>query len=710
MKHTSKWALALSLGIASVAVSTTASAGPPGMPDPRAMSGIARVDPALAPGEVTVRCLLGSFAEPAIGVEVQLEVQGPDGTVQRFSATSAEAGRATFTGLQGMIGSVGVATATIDGTQVRSGPIPISGQGGSRLLLVKGAAEPGPGAPAMGTPPPGSPPGATAGGPHGQAPAGPHGQAQNANDLPPFGLAFDLQGRPAGVVVIGVLDMKADAASPAEKIKPFANHPVQLFAVKKDGSRRLLAERNTDPEGRANFTDISHAADELVVAETRLETEPEPLVSAPFDTSKGGKAVVLLPPALAEELNRQQQQAQAQGQAQARPPGPAPRRPMPPVRRDADVPTDSVRVLIVDKDDRPVAGAKVQVVRLDAARDERRFDGETDASGSVTIDVTEKKKDALYFVEAIYDDAPYRSHLFDLPLTGGAAAALRVFERTEDPSVVRSAVHFELNSLENDKARILVAYEVMVDGDKAYWPRGGMQLWGPRGASTGRPLPEAEDYLEEVEGAPYAKLSGPIPPGEPVKLSMGFIAPHDGSVDVTWDAPFPLIAARVAVEGDQKVTEGAVPGPGEKVEHGGDEPIVLHELPVGEAAQPLCAQLRADDPDLHCPAVLAQSSMHELSFSVDGFTRRPPYVRWIALGVAGLIALAAALAMLLRPRRSRADLLRRRRDLLLARVEQSPQSSPERERLLAALDRIYRQLDAIGALEPDAVSRARTSS
>ena len=56
----------------------TALAGPPpmagGRPDPRMMSGIPRLDPQVAPGSLTVRCLLGSFDKPAVGVTVTLSL------------------------------------------------------------------------------------------------------------------------------------------------------------------------------------------------------------------------------------------------------------------------------------------------------------------------------------------------------------------------------------------------------------------------------------------------------------------------------------------------------------------------------------------------------------------------------------------------------------------------------------------------------------
>ena len=68
------------------------------MPDPRQMSGIPRADPAVPAGTLTVRCLLGTFAQPAVGVTVSLRTADTGQEVRREAVADA-AGRATFEGL-----------------------------------------------------------------------------------------------------------------------------------------------------------------------------------------------------------------------------------------------------------------------------------------------------------------------------------------------------------------------------------------------------------------------------------------------------------------------------------------------------------------------------------------------------------------------------------------------------------------------------------
>src|SRR5690606_14569475 len=123
--------------------------------------------------------------------------------------------------------------------------IPLSDQGGSRLLLVKGAdgGAPGPLGPGTGT---GTGTGTGAGeNPHGN----PHA-ASGAGDLPPFGEAFGLTGRPLGTVVVGALRKASATGSHAADeteappsfggIQPTPGIPVRLFVVDAQGTETPL--------------------------------------------------------------------------------------------------------------------------------------------------------------------------------------------------------------------------------------------------------------------------------------------------------------------------------------------------------------------------------------------------------------------------------------------------------------------------------------
>ena len=134
------------LGVFGGAVKPMEAAAAPAMPDPRQMSGIPRPDPAVPADELTVRCLLGGFSEPAVGVEVTVSA-ADGGAPLSLKATTDAAGRATITGLSGAVGRTVRASATLGEGSVETLPITIRRDMGSRVLLVQGATtSPTPGA------------------------------------------------------------------------------------------------------------------------------------------------------------------------------------------------------------------------------------------------------------------------------------------------------------------------------------------------------------------------------------------------------------------------------------------------------------------------------------------------------------------------------------------------------------------------------------
>lgn len=110
------------------------------MPDPRQMSGLPLQVPDLPAGTVTARVVREALTNPLSGQTVQLT---GNGVAQ--SATTDEAGRATFSGLQP--GVRVKATVVVNGERLESQEFEIATAGGTRLMLVaSGAAGAAPGA------------------------------------------------------------------------------------------------------------------------------------------------------------------------------------------------------------------------------------------------------------------------------------------------------------------------------------------------------------------------------------------------------------------------------------------------------------------------------------------------------------------------------------------------------------------------------------
>ena len=102
------------------------------MPDPRQMSGIARPDPQLATGVVTVRVIRGSFDNPVVSLTVDLV-----GAAAPMRATTDGAGRAEFTGVAA--GARVKAVAVVAGERLESEEFAMPSSGGIRLALVAAA-------------------------------------------------------------------------------------------------------------------------------------------------------------------------------------------------------------------------------------------------------------------------------------------------------------------------------------------------------------------------------------------------------------------------------------------------------------------------------------------------------------------------------------------------------------------------------------------
>ncbi|MGB1274148.1 MAG: hypothetical protein ACPG77_00245, partial [Nannocystaceae bacterium] len=427
------------LGVFALCLSSLAPAGVDaqmpmgGRPDPKQMSGLSRVDPQVAPGTITVRCLLGSFDQPAVGFEVLLEVRSADGEiVEEHTETTIAQGRATFTGLEKFFGGTAIARVTFDGQEVRSQPIPVAPSAGSRVMLVKGAVS----APAAPT-------------------ADPHSGGSN---LPQPGEAFPSDRFPAGTVVVGVLDLRqrkpvtgvevflhgtppspegaGDGETPegtpeVEGTKPDPSGPEAEKGTEKPGTEKAGAEKGTEKPGTsqaANQEDVAAPgspqatlerqqtiqadgraifpnmlgeeipAGTTWVAEVTLPGESEPLKSKPFEVfDSEGTAIYL---AIGME-------------AATAAPGPTKRRPLMPPRRMPTIAKGVVRVAVLDANDQPLPDQPVQIIREDVTGGREAVEANTDATGITRIGV-EVSGDSLYYAQAVYSGAPFRSTRFDM--------------------------------------------------------------------------------------------------------------------------------------------------------------------------------------------------------------------------------------------------------------------------------------------------------
>ncbi|MFO7566334.1 MAG: prealbumin-like fold domain-containing protein [Enhygromyxa sp.] len=659
---------------------------PPGMPDPSQMSGIPRPDPNLAPGVVTVRCLIGSFANPAIGVEVELEITSDEGSVVR-TATTVEQGRATFEGLSELFGASATAKATIAGQELRSQAFVLGPSAGVAVMLVatdEGGAGQGAGDPGAGH----------AGAGHSGAPsADPHG-GQGAVPLP--GKPFPLEGRPRGTLIVGALDLGHDDEGGPEGsgLGPIPGVEIELRATAPGLAEPIVLTAKTDADGRAQFEGLDASLPEgaAIVVEGVLAEGEEPSRSQSFTLGETAYAVVLVRGKIPAVDTTPQQQQQQQQQPQ--------RLQLPEPRVDKSLTPGQVRVFLIDAFDRPVADQLVIVHSVGASGGSGTRSARTDAQGMVVIDEVPLGQDMLSQVRVVYQGAPYSSVGFEMPSDAGALVPLRVYEPTADRTRVRSALQIDVTPRENDFATVSFNYAVFVSGDEAFWVPGGLRLFGPEGTRGLKVMRESEAYLVHDGEAPWVDLERPLEPGVELRLSFAVGIEHDGTLEIDWSTPFPLVddASVVVVPERLRVSKGVAGAP-EINPHAAAEPIEIYRLGHERFEPGLCDLLVQSG--YPCPTEHWRGN--DISIVVEDLPIRSRVWWIVAWSLFGAAALGVIAGVALRRRVEPREALLQRRDALMAelvaldeRGVDNSEARQERARMLRALDRIYRQLEALG--------------
>jgi hypothetical protein len=231
---------------------------------------------------------------------------------------------------------------------------------------------------------------------------------------------------------------------------------------------------------------------------------------------------------------------------------------------------------------------------------------------------------------------------------------------------------------------------------------GGMILYGPDGTRSLHVMDDSKTYLLHDEEAPWVEIDRPLEPGKELRLSFAVGMNHDGELELEWSAPFPLVegASIVSVSEELAVTHGVAGAP--KVDpHAGrnGEAIELYELGYQPFAFGVCDVLAIR----RQPCPIGIWSGHDIEIVVEGLPVRSrvwPYTAW---GLLAATALGVAVSMIARRRVGPREALLARRDALMAELvalESRGLTASElhktRARTLRTLDRISRQLEALG--------------
>jgi hypothetical protein len=480
------------------------------------------------------------------------------------------------------------------------------------------------------------------------------------------GIVFSFDKAAAGTLMVGVFDLAAR--------KGLGKLPIELDVTTPDGKTETRKQESGEL-GQATFDGLATLPPGTTLqVRAQLDPEGEPHRSMRFTIDPvQGQAVVLargrMAPAGGNPHTSPKGKDAAAGQEQLGP------------RIAPGLPVGTVQVRVIDFQGQPVADHPVTIVKKDFSGTEQRYHLSTNARGTAERHDLPLVEDGLYYVGVTYDGAPWTSAFFRLDQRGGVRVGMRVFEVTSDPSVAQSAVQWEIIEAENDHAQVVQVYEVLVSGGKAFWPEEPLRIAGIEGAKSTVVLRGAEEWLDHAdEKAPFATLAHPIPPGEVAALSIGYVVDHDGEVVIDWTPPFEVIESAIILKDSLELE---APGAKRSDREVPQQPGLDYERVAYE---------------------LGQKGTGTLHVSVTGLLRTKRIYRWMGIGLAGTLGLVLVVGLALRPRGDTRARLPRRRDELLAALGER-RSEAERRRLVAALDRIYRQIDAIDSFAAKAARK-----
>lgn len=285
-----------------------------------------------------------------------------------------------------------------------------------------------------------------------------------------------------------------------------------------------------------------------------------------------------------------------------------------------------VRVLVLDGEQRPAAGARVVLSTLKGEGNSAETGAATDENGIHLFTGLGVGIGQSYLVRVPHQGAGYRSPPFHLPLEAGYQVVIHRPDTTRDARQLMAMSGRMALELLDEKLRASVTIQLVNTGKKTYlFPEQGLVIRLPEGHANIQSPPTMEDRrLVEREGEGLA-LMGSVLPG-PSSFSWQFDLPVSGSrARLALRLPWPLMSFRVAalaVDDMRLGVRGAVSS--------GEQRYEGRKFLVAEVRR------KPGDPNLH-----------NITISISGIPGPGP-LRWVALFLS-IIALAAGVAVALRP-------------------------------------------------------------
>jgi hypothetical protein len=225
------------------------------------------------------------------------------------------------------------------------------------------------------------------------------------------------------------------------------------------------------------------------------------------------------------------------------------RRPLSSAEPSTQLAAGSVRAHVLDANERPVAGAELQLGTMAQETGRTSVAGRTGGDGSYVFDKLATGDRQAYRVNVLYQGAKYSSMPFRLPVDRGYEVVIRRLETTRDTRDLVLYIGATSIELKDERLKVVQQARLINIGAKTYvFPDNGQLV----------PLPADElafqseevmtdQHLREDKGK-GVRISGSVPPGE-VTLSWGFDVPRtESNADLAFVLPWVTFAYRVLVD------------------------------------------------------------------------------------------------------------------------------------------------------------------
>ncbi len=252
------------------------------------------------------------------------------------------------------------------------------------------------------------------------------------------------------------------------------------------------------------------------------------------------------------------------------------RRPMNSAVESPELRAGTIRVRIVDGNDRPVARAKVQVGVMKSMGARTTIDATTDEAGITVLGGLDVGEGQAYRVNVLHQGAKYSSNPFRLPAEHGYDVMVRQLDTTRDAAEVVLYIGATSIELQDERLKIVQQARLVNVGQRTYvFPEGGEVIALPAGFLAFQAQDSMTDqHVTPIEGKGL-RIEGSLAPGQ-ATLTWGFDLPREGS-EAAFSIPLPwrTYAYRVLTDAAAGMTmevEG-MPAP-QEVAHDGHKLLV----------------------------------------------------------------------------------------------------------------------------------------